>query len=104
MHRRNPLERGYALLSYSDIVLNAKHNQTDAIFIIRNHLTHERNNWVRVYGIESLAQLGDMEPLQWLYQHLSDDNAQIRRAAILCCKLFFLQMDSDRLKTTLCEQ
>lgn len=104
MRYRNPLERGYALMSYSDIVINADGNKTDAISEIKKRLVHERNNWVCICGIEALAQLGDTEQLELLYPYLSDENEHTRRAAIRCSKRFLLQMDRKRLAQAVREQ
>ena len=104
MRHRNPLERGYALMSYTDIVINADGNKTDAISEIKKRLVHERNNWVCICGIEALAQLGDTEQLELLYPYLSDENEHTRRAVIRCSKRFLLQMDRKRLAKAVCEQ
>ena len=104
MRHRNPLERGYALMSYSDILINADGNKTDAISEIKKRLVHERNNWVYICGIEALAQLGDTEQLELLYPYLSDEDEHTRRAVIRCSKRFLLQMDRKRLAKAVCDQ
>lgn len=104
MRHRNPLERGYALLSYSDIVINADGNTSDAISEIKKHLEFERNSWVRVYGIEALTQLGETDQLPKLYRYLTDAHVHSRRAAIQCIKRFLLQMDQAQLVQVAREQ
>lgn len=91
-------------MSYSDIVINADGNKTDAISEIKKRLVHERNNWVCICGIEALSQLGDTEQLELLYPHLSDENEHTRRAAIRCSKRFLLKTDQKRLAQAVREQ
>jgi len=97
----HPLERGYALLSYSDIVCNANASQEQARRILRPRFAAERNALVRVFGIEALAQLGVKEHLPLLYDYIGDTSHHARNAAVICANRFLADLDADRLLAAL---
>ena len=97
MPARQRLERGYALISYSDITLNSGQPKEPAIEVLRQYFEKERNTWVRVLGIEALAQLGDKQALPELYRHTSDTYYNTRRVAIGCAHEFLADLDHGQL-------
>ncbi|MCL2672574.1 MAG: HEAT repeat domain-containing protein [Clostridiales bacterium] len=104
MRHCHPLERGYALLGYSDIVCNAGASKEQALRILRPRFAAEKDAWVRVFGIEALAQLGETEHLPLLYDYIGDEDYHARIVATKCAARFLPDLDTGRLLALLQEQ
>lgn len=98
------LERGYAVMSYSDIALNAGAPKEETINVLRPYVEAESDDWAMAFCIEALAQLGDYGALEHLYRLLGSNNAHARRAALKCAARFAASMDREKLESALIRQ
>lgn len=101
MYHCHRLERGYAMLSYSDIIVNSKGPRDQALDLLHLRFFKEKDPWARVFGIEAIAQLGDKDILEELYGFIAHDLPHVRRIAIKCAGRFTTDLNQTKLLTVL---
>ena len=104
MTSRNRLERGYAVLSYSDIAVNAGAPKEQTINVLRPYMEAEKDDWARTFGVEALAQLGEYGALQQIYRLIGSSDDHARRVALKCAARFAASMDREKLESALIRQ
>jgi HEAT repeat protein len=104
MASRNRLERGYAMLSFSDIALNAGAPKDKALDVLKTYLEAEKDDWAKVFGIEAAAQLGERDVLVSLYRLIGSKDHHARLVSVKCAERFADELDSAKLISGLTEQ
>ncbi|HWP22006.1 MAG TPA: HEAT repeat domain-containing protein [Candidatus Cryosericum sp.] len=104
MTSRYRLERGYALLSFSDITINAGTSKEHTLAILRPFVEAEKDDWAKVFGIEAMAQLGEREVLVSLYRLIGSKDHHARLVSVKCAERFADEIDSAKLISGLTEQ